>query len=229
MIELLDTIYGKMYVPDTDNGQYGWLKTMGASPEHEQIELICELLKEHGEGWAIDCGANFGCWSLALARANTLGVVSFEPQRKVCRMLEATVWENRLVGKVMPFQVALGPAPGTIKVPDVDVDTATNFGGISLGVRHPEQPDAPMLDCEVVKLDDFVEPPAPVSFIKADVEGAELGLLKGAERTIRRWKPIIVCEADHPLTDTQALGAYIESLGYNVEVLQDNNFIGMPV
>jgi hypothetical protein len=68
-----------------------------------------------------------------------------------------------------------------------------------------------------------------ISFIKADVEGAEFGLLQGARGIIERWRPIIVAEADHPLTDTQALGNLIESFGYNVDIVEHNNFIGMPL
>jgi len=227
MIEQLETRYGTMFVPDTDNGQYWWLKTTGASPEDEMIEMICDLLDERPRGIALDCGANFGCWSLPLAR-HTAGVLAFEPQRCVHDLLVRTIEANPELN-VEAFQLALGPDHGKIKVPDINLDDTTNFGGVSLGIPHSEHPDAPMYDVSVVPLDTFISRGERVSFIKADVEGAELGLLRGAERTIRRWKPILIVEADHPLTDTQALGAFIESLGYNVEIAQDNNFIGMPL
>jgi FkbM family methyltransferase len=227
MIEELDTRYGKMFVPDTDNGQYGWLKSIGASPEDEQIEMICALLDERPRGYALDCGANFGCWSLPLAR-HAAGVIAFEPQRCVFELLHRTIAANPDL-KILARNIALGPERGTIKVPDVNLDDTTNFGGVSLGIPHSEHPDAPMYDIDVYRLDDVAPALAHVSFIKADVEGAELGLFQGAVRTIERCRPIIIAEADHPLTDTQALGAFIESLGYNVEIAQDNNFIGMPI
>jgi FkbM family methyltransferase len=229
MIEELDTIYGTMFIPDTDNGQYGWLKTTAASPEDEMIAMICGLLDEVPRGIALDCGANFGCWTLPLAR-HCLEVWAFEPQMCVYNLLEQTIRANRaLVPNIRSFPIALGPAPGMILVPDVSLHDTTNFGGISLGIPHPEHPNAPMYDVEVRRIDDLGLPDHPVSFIKADVEGAELGVLRGAEKTIRRWRPIIIAECDHPRTDTQALGAFIESLGYNVEIAQDNNFIGMPI
>ena len=31
------------------------------------------------------------------------------------------------------------------------------------------------------------------------------------------------------MTDTKALGKFIESFGYNVELVKDNNFLGMPL
>lgn len=232
MIEQIETRYGTMFIPDTDNGQYWWLKTTGASPEDEMIEAVCAILDERPRGIALDCGANFGCWTLPLAK-HAERVIAFEPQRCVFHLLRRSVETNR-IKNITLLQVALGPEAGTIQVPDLILDETTNFGGVSLGIPHSEHPNAPTYSAPVVVIDDlmlsdFCRGWGPVTFIKADVEGAELGLFKGAEQTIRRFKPIIIAEADHPLTDTQALGAFIESLGYNVELFQDNNFIGMPL
>lgn len=229
MIERIETRYGTMFIPDTDSGQYYWLKNTGASPEDDTIQLICGLLDERGKGIAVDCGANFGCWTLPLAR-HAKRVVAFEPQRCVFELLKRTIEASPLEVKIFAMQRALGAARGTIKVPDVNLDDTTNFGGISLGIPHPEHPNAPMYDVDVLRLDDlFGNLNEPIRFIKADVEGAEFGLLQGARGIIERWKPIIVAEADHPLTDTQALGNLIESFGYNVDIVEHNNFIGMPL
>lgn len=227
MIEQLETRYGTMFVPDTDNGQYWWLKNTGASPEDQQIELICALLDDRPRGTVIDAGANFGCWSLPLARyANA--VLAFEPQRCVFDLLQRSITANLL--RVVPMPYALGEVPGMISVPDLKLDETSNFGGVSLGIPHSEHPDAPTYEVKVMRLDSVLDPKeVHVSFIKVDCEGAEIGILKGAVQTIRRCKPIIVAEADHPLTDTQALGEFIESLGYNVEIFHHNNFIGMPL
>lgn len=236
MIEKLETLYGTMFVPDTDNGQYWWLKSTGAYAEDEMIETVCELLDERPRGVVVDCGANFGCWSLPLAR-HARKVISFEPQRAIYEILRRTLAANPGL-PIEARQLALGPRDGTILVPAVDVDKTTNFGGIALGEPHHEQPDAPMYEVPVVTLDDQIEPAAwadvaaggwGVTFIKADVEGAELGLLQGATRIIKRYRPIMVVEADHPNTDTAAMGNFIQSLGYNVELFRDNNFIAMPV
>lgn len=234
MIEKLETRYGTMFVPDTDNGQYWWLKTTGASPEDEMIELVCDMLRQQlGNGISIDCGANFGCWSLALAKVSS--VHAFEPQRVIWEILCDTIGANPGVD-INAWYHALGDEEGTTYFPLVDVNKTTNFGGISEKVAHPEQPDAPLIPVGVMRLDDIFgekyQPPAtikPIRFIKIDCEGAEERILRGAIETIKRWKPIMVIEADHPLTDTNALGNQIQSFGYNVEILQDNNFIAMPV
>jgi FkbM family methyltransferase len=43
-------------------------------------------------------------------------------------------------------------------------------------------------------LDNVIPPRLPIRFIKIDVEGAELQVLKGAVKTIRRNKPVVVFE-----------------------------------
>lgn len=229
MIEQLETRYGTMFVPDTDNGQYWWLKTISASPEHEMISFVCEMLEQMSPGIAVDVGANFGCWSLPLA-AHTK-VIAIEPQRCVLSALKQTLSANPDL-PITLIECALGSEPGTARLPDISLDNSTNFGGVSIDIPHSEHPSAPMYDVPMTTLDKIMErwsDETPVSFIKFDIEGSELNALKGAERTIRRWKPVMIVEADHPLTDTNALGALIESFGYNVEIFQDNNFIAMPV
>lgn len=48
-------------------------------------------------------------------------------------------------------------------------------------------------DCEIVRLDDVID--ARISFLKIDVEGAELFVLRGAQRTLRESRPVILFEA----------------------------------
>jgi FkbM family methyltransferase len=226
MIEQLETRYGTMFVPDTDNGQYWWLKTMGAYAEEEHVEEVCALLDERPKGVAIDCGANFGCWSLPLAKHASF-VIAFEPQRVVADVLQKTIIANVVDIRLLPF--ALGSKYGTILCPDIDINATANFGGFAMGTKHPEHPDAPMYEVTVVTLDEVIDLKYPISFIKADIEGGETELFKGAKKTIERWKPIIFTEASHPDTDRFELGRLIESYGYNVEMVKDNNFLCMPL
>lgn len=227
MIEKLETRYGRMFIPSTDTGQYYWLKNTGASPEDDQIEMICEMLDERPKGIALDCGANFGCWALALARHSLL-VHAYEPQPAIAKLLRGNAEANGLSARIKVHEYALGRERGQTTIPLLDLDRDANFGGVSIGIPHSEAPSAPSVSVDVFRLDDLIIR-GEVSFIKADVEGSELALLQGAQNIIRKDRPIIVAEADHPLTDTQALGSFIESLGYNVEIFRDNNFIGVPV
>ena len=50
-------------------------------------------------------------------------------------------------------------------------------------------------------------------FIKMDIEGAELNALKGAEQTIRRFKPKLAITVYHSLNDFWEIPEWLESLG----------------
>jgi FkbM family methyltransferase len=50
------------------------------------------------------------------------------------------------------------------------------------------------IQVRVVRLDDVVPVDVPIKLIKIDVEGGELGVLRGCTRIIRRWLPYIVFE-----------------------------------
>jgi hypothetical protein len=46
----------------------------------------------------------------------------------------------------------------------------------------------------VCRLDDVLDPTEQVGFMKIDVEGAEIDLLRGAQETLRRSRPVVVIE-----------------------------------
>lgn len=51
-----------------------------------------------------------------------------------------------------------------------------------------------MITVQVRKLDDVVPPSANVKFIKMDVEGGELDVLKGSTRILNEMRPIVAFE-----------------------------------
>ena len=56
------------------------------------------------------------------------------------------------------------------------------------------------------------------NFIKIDVEGHELAVLEGAQRTLERYRPtlLVECEArHHPDRDFRTVFSAVESLGYS--------------
>lgn len=225
MIVELATRHGRMFVPDTDAGQYWWLANTGASPEDWFIEAVCEVLDDRPRGTAVDVGANFGCWTLALAE-HAHRVIAFEPQRCCWDLLKRSVLANGITN-VMSLHCAAGARQGRIVIPDLDIEHASNFGGVSLAIPHHEQPDAPMGEIDMVRLDDMLRG-EPVSFIKIDVEGFEANVIEGARDTIRRCHPVLFVEMDHPHTDAAALRATIEDMGYATEKY-GGNFLGLPL
>jgi FkbM family methyltransferase len=64
---------------------------------------------------------------------------------------------------------------------------------------------------EVYSLDSFLNGKA-VTFIKADVEGMEMDLLRGAQRTIRRYKPKMALCVYHYPSDLIEVAEFVRSL-----------------
>jgi hypothetical protein len=53
-----------------------------------------------------------------------------------------------------------------------------------------------------------------LDFVKIDVEGMEIDVLRGARATLERCKPIVMAEVIK--SDLQGLVAYLQGLGYEV-------------
>lgn len=224
MIRCLDTRYGKLFIPDTDTAQYDWFRVLGASVEDQYISLVIDLLAERPRGMFVDVGSNFGCWSLALAPHCTRGL-AFEPQPAIHKLLLETLALNKV--EVTALRAACGMKLEHRLIPRLDLDRPANFGGIALDQTYKPQADAPKVTVEVIPLDDCVRNTDMVSFIKIDVEGMESQVLLGAQRTIKRCRPIMFVESDHTDTDKELLRQQLEQLGYILDQ-QGPNFLCIP-
>jgi tRNA1(Val) A37 N6-methylase TrmN6 len=92
--------YGPVIVNRYDANQTGTLQRTGKAFDHEDIMFLCDLAKKCGEGVVcVDIGANFGLFTLALAKAiEPLGghVISYEGQRILAYMIAGTISLNSL-------------------------------------------------------------------------------------------------------------------------------------
>ena len=149
--------------------------------------------------YVVDVGAHIGTHTLALARlvGDRGRVFAFEPQRLVAQMPAANVALNCLTN-VHTHQLGVGAENGTLQLPDIDYSRKHNSGGVSLeAFAHPASDPHPKYRVTVVRLDDFYDQPR-LDFIKIDVEGMEVDVLRGAAALIRRHKPVIYAENDRP-------------------------------
>lgn len=176
----------------------------------------------------LDVGANMGVISLRLARrVGPSGAVHcFEPVPHVFDRLAQHVQRNGLQDVVHAHRVALSHETGSMEMSVAD-PLEVNQGMGSL-VRKADVLSR-RISVEVLTLDDFAERARfdRLDFVKLDIQGAEPFFLAGGERTLRRFKPLMVVELS-PVDlagagkTSKDLLAQIEALGYEVYKLGRN-------
>jgi FkbM family methyltransferase len=136
------------------------------------------------KGVIVDCGAHIGLFTLrCLRNLNATFVLAVEPNPLHTRLLRANLSMNRVVDRFMIVEAAAGPSNGEIKL------YLDNLSSRSSVVKKTTR----SVYVRQVKLDDLARL-GKVDFIKIDVEGAELEVLKGASELIERDKPVLVIE-----------------------------------
>ncbi len=150
-----------------------------------ELAVLGTLLRP-GDGMAIDVGANRGIYSYALSKLCSR-VLAFEPNPDLARFAR-----RKLPSNVEVVQIALGAEGGfdVLQIP-VGKDGRDRHLLASLGSAPPGLGNR-SLDVEVRRLDDIDT--QDVRFIKIDVEGTELDVLRGARQTIARDRPVLMVE-----------------------------------
>ena len=161
-------------------------------------------------GVVVDVGANVGALTVPLARrAGSDGiVVAIEPQPEVFQLLCTNVVLNGL-RNVRTINASCGDQPGWMELARVNPQDELNVGGVRLAALL--QPGGDRVRLEL--LDDLLSPPR-LDLIKADVEGMESAVLRGAEMLIAEHRPVLYLEAHYPLESKALFDLVLGELGY---------------
>lgn len=178
----------------------------------------------------VDVGANRGFVLDALLRL-TRGtrIVAFEPNPRLAAALERR-YRHEPRAEIRALGLGDASANLTLWLPvyrdwpfeglaSLDPDKAAGWlAADRLYGFRPEHLRLEPLSCEIVRLDDLDLAPA---FIKLDVQGHELAVLRGAEATLRRHRPVLLMEeADEP-SET----GFLAELGYVVASFERGRFV----
>ena len=195
----------------------GSLMTWAVAATGHWDRHVIELLAPYVEPGtvALDVGASLGLWSLPLARAARrcdARLWCFEPNPENLRWLEANLAGNGLAGVAEVHAVALGSRDGTARL------GYREHGGGNGALLDPGGIE--MVEVAVRRLDD-VKLPRRVSFIKMDIEGFELEVLRGGRALIARDRPAVFGEFSPAWMalrgeDIDAELPWLADLGYDV-------------
>ena len=181
---------------------------------YEEAALSAFMLKFIQPGMCvIDVGAHLGYEAiLASVLVGLKGrVVCFEPQPQI------SSWTERNLGRFPQARVvksAAGDYLGTTtfyELPLVESGQSSRYSDQNSG-RKIQVPIAPLKDL-------LLDLERPVHFIKCDVEGAEMSVLRGVVDILKKDQPILILEGEmpeegKPRARVEEFGKFLMPLGY---------------
>ena len=180
----------------------------------------------------LDVGANLGLYTLFVARrvAESGCVVAIEPSSREMARLRHNVELNALSNvSMLPVAVAEQDAEAVLQVATADYAGHNTLGafGYNTQLEHRET-------VQTLRLDEVVESAKlqRLDVIKMDIEGAELGALRGGSATLTRYRPALLMElSDRALLHQNASsGKILAFLGdHDYEMLAFDAGSGLPV
>lgn len=157
----------------------------------------------------IDAGGCFGDTAIAFAAevGPSGSVYTFDPLAKHCEIIsEVCLMNSQLASRVNLFKVGLSSTDYAPAVAS-EVDNSINPGARLTDAFPTCTVDSAVDRGRIARVD----------FIKMDIEGSELAALKGAEASIRRWRPRLAISLYHRPEDFHAIPLWLQSLdcGYH--------------
>jgi FkbM family methyltransferase len=156
----------------------------------------------------IDAGGNIGTFSIKVAHDFPHSAVyTFEPTPRTF----ATLKEN-----TAPYtNISCNNMGLSSEVGEMNLSIWDDFSGSNSFSRMADpaygDPDH-VQTIKMTTIDEFAKDLPSVDFIKMDVEGHEANILKGAAKTIQKWKPIIAMSAYHNPEDKEELPRLLQSI-----------------
>ena len=136
-------------------------------------------------GVYVDIGAHLGTHTVWFASlCPSTHVHAFEPVGRFAGLVQRNLIVNGLAGKVTLHPVGLSDRTGRA----VNRLSAEHQMGFDADAEVADE------SFDIVRLDDVVRR-GPVAVLKLDVEGMEPAVLRGADRILSRWRPVVYAEA----------------------------------
>jgi FkbM family methyltransferase len=182
-------------VVDHDGSRY--LSAIPTDYERDTLSVFAAFCAPHFN--ALDVGANIGLTAIALGNLCSSGkVFAIEASPDTFKYLRENIARAGLAN-VSCANLAASATAGELPFTFAPAFSAGGF--ISQKYDVSGDPRDTYLSCTVraCPIDEYLKRTGVdrIDFIKVDVEGFELEVLRGAKQTIERCKPVIYCEVNH--------------------------------
>jgi FkbM family methyltransferase len=174
--------------------------------DQRELSLMRRFLAPGGD--MVDVGAHVGMYAVAagLALRGRGRVLAFEPNPEARRQLEQNLALNGCDNvEVLPVAVTARAGEALLHVPATRDPSFSSLGGGRFAEGEPVRVPTTTLDEAVMSRG--LSP----AFVKIDVEGAELDVLDGAERTLAQ-RPVLLAEVGD--STVRGVEQRLRSLGY---------------
>jgi FkbM family methyltransferase len=191
-----------------------WRRKFGALQRHAQydpelwlVRSLCDPARV-----SLDIGACFGEYSVAMLESS-LSVIAFEPQPSQARALAAMF--DTVGAPVQVEAVALSDQSGVTAMRVLESDPGRSTIDSANPLIDEDGSRVGTIEVPVRRLDDLAL--GDVGFVKIDVEGHELAVLRGAAETLKRNRPPLLVEAEerHHRNAVAAITEFLSALGYS--------------
>jgi FkbM family methyltransferase len=178
---------------------------------------------------AVDVGANWGCFAYAIIKAMGPNgrVICIEPVRELAEHIGISARRLGLPIQVINCAISGESGSAPLFVPRAGRQRVTAYASLERRnaetCEHAQSYESRQV--QVRTLDEVcTNILGRISFIKIDVEGHELEVLKGAIATLRHHRPRMIVEIEqrHSLAPIAETFEYIRALGYRGEFLDSS-------
>lgn len=156
------------------------------------IQLIRKLLKVNS-GTFIDIGTNIGQTLLTLRSVSeNENYIGFEPNSSCVFYIRQLIHKNKLKNcRIISVGISCEDS-----LVEIDLTNETDSGGSMIKDLRPNFQYSEKIMVPVLSFDNIFEKLNidGINIIKIDVEGAELYVMKGLSDSVKRFRPIIICE-----------------------------------
>ena len=193
----------------------------GRNEEEPVLKIISNLKKDQ---IYIDIGAHIGRYTLIAAeKVGPKGrVVAIEPATDNYRLLSKNIELNKL-DNVHIWNIAIAANDGEALLSTGDDPATNSLYGDWLKMINSKSDNQQRV--KIKKLDAIIENEGLtlVDLVKIDVEGAELEVLKGAERSLEKGIiKAVLCEVHEPIVKMSDVINSLKEKGFRIDLLGNN-------
>ena len=156
--------------------------------EKKRMDYLIQASEKIKSEILIDIGANIGFYSILLSKYFKI-IKSYEPNLRNFRVLNRNIKKNKLQNKIQTFNYGLGNKKQILKGTSMTKGELFQTSGFSISEKNEHGEDV-----FVYIGDEVLDFKGKILTIKIDVEGHELFVLQGIEKTLKNNACIVQIE-----------------------------------